>query len=242
MAGGRPMSTPFGQIFATNITPDPTTGIGNWSDEDFILAMTQGRSPQGSHYFPAFPYTSFTRMVRQDLIDLKAYLFSLPPITQANKASTLMPPFSWRWGQFGWKQLFFSPGPFKPDPQQSQEWNRGAYLTTALAHCIECHTPRNLAGGLKMSMIYAGTENGPEGELAANITPDADTGIGAWTLEDIMWLLESGFNPDGDDVQGVMSEVIENGYQYLTQADLRAIAVYIRSLKPISNKLEPQGD
>lgn len=242
MAGGRPVSTPFGKIYSTNITPDPETGIGNWSDEAFINAMTQGVGPQGKRYFPAFPYTSFTRMTRQDLLDLKAYLFSIPPVVQENKPVDLMLPFRWRFNLVVWNWLFFRPGPFQPDPNQSAEWNRGAYLATAMGHCVECHTPRNLAGGLNMSMAYAGTEDGPEGELAANITPDEDTGIGSWSIEDIVWLLQTGFNPDGDDVQGLMSEVIENGYQYLTEADLRAIAVYILSLQPISNALEAKGE
>jgi mono/diheme cytochrome c family protein len=242
MAGGRPISTPFGKIYSTNITPDPETGIGNWSDEAFINAMTHGVGPQGTRYFPAFPYTSFTRMTRQDLLDLKAYLFSIPPVVQENKPVDIMLPFRWRFSMVVWNWLFLRPGPFQPDPNQSAEWNRGAYLATAMGHCVECHTPRNLMGGLNRSMAYAGTEDGPEGELAANITPDENTGIGSWSIADIVWLLQTGFDPDGDDVQGMMSEVIENGYKHLTEADLRAIAVYIRSVPPISNKLEAKGE
>jgi mono/diheme cytochrome c family protein len=237
MAGGRPMTTPFGRLYSTNITPDPTTGIGTWSDADFIKAMTEGVGPQGTHYFPAFPYTSFTRMTRQDLLDLKAYLFSVAPVAQENKPPEMRFPFGWRFGLVVWKWLYFRPGPFQPDTQQSAEWNRGAYLATALGHCGECHTPRNLLGGLNTSMYYAGSEDGPEGELAANITPDEATGIGSWSIADIVWLLQTGFKPNGDDVQGVMSELIEHGYQHLTEADLRAIAVYLRSLKPIAHKL-----
>jgi mono/diheme cytochrome c family protein len=176
------------------------------------------------------------------VLDLKAYLFSIPPVVQENKPVEIMPPFRWRFNLAVWNWLFFRPGSFQPDPNQSAEWNRGAYLATAMGHCVECHTPRNLAGGLNRSMAYAGTEDGPEGELSANITPDEETGIGSWSIEDIVWLLQTGFNPDGDDVQGVMSEVIENGYKYLTEADLRAIAVYIRSLQPVSNKLERKGE
>ncbi|HEY7711765.1 MAG TPA: cytochrome c [Candidatus Entotheonella sp.] len=242
MAGGRPIATPFGKIYSTNITPDPETGIGNWSDEAFINAMTHGVGPQGTRYFPAFPYTSFTRMTRQDLLDLKAYLFSIPPVVQENKPVDIMLPFRWRFSMVVWNWLFLRPGPFQPDPNQSAEWNRGAYLATAMGHCVECHTPRNLMGGLNRSMAYAGTEDGPEGELAANITPDENTGIGSWSIADIVWLLQTGFDPDGDDVQGMMSEVIENGYKHLTEADLRAIAVYIRSVPPISNKLEAKGE
>lgn len=237
LAGGRPISTPFGHVYATNITPDTQTGIGDWSDSTFIKAMTEGIGPNGVHYFPVFPYTSFTKMTKRDLLDLKAYLFSVPPVRQANTPPDLSPPFSWRFTLLPWKWLYFRPGPFDHDPSQTPEWNRGAYLATALAHCGECHTPRNLLGGLKTSWYYAGSEDGPEGELAPNITPDEATGIGAWSIEDIVWFLQTGLKPDGDDAQSMMSELIDNGFQYLTEADLRAIAVYLHSLKPLYNKL-----
>ena len=237
LAGGRPIKTPFGSVYSTNITPDPKTGIGNWSDAVFIKAMTQGVGPNGTHYFPVFPYTSFTRMTEKDLLDLKAYLFSVPPIEQENTPPALLPPFGWRFGLVVWKWLYFRPGPLQPDPRQSPEWNRGAYLVTTLGHCGECHTPRNLMGGLKTGMYYAGSVDGPECELAPSITPDEATGIGAWSIPDVVWLLQTGLKPDGDDVQGLMSELIENGYEYLTEADLQAIAVYLRSLKPIHNKV-----
>jgi mono/diheme cytochrome c family protein len=176
-------------------------------------------------------------MRRQDLLDLKAYLFSLPPVVQANKPHDV--PFPLRWGvmMWGWKWLFFRPGPFQPEASRSAEWNRGAYLVTALAHCGECHTPRHILGGPKRSMAYAGAADGPEGELAPNITPDADTGIGSWSIEDIVWFLQTGFKPDGDDTQGLMSEMIETGYQHLRESDLRAIAVYLQALEPISNRI-----
>ena len=237
LAGGRAIQTPFGTVYATNITPDAQTGIGDWSDEAFIEAMTQGVGPNGEHYLPVFPYTSFTEMKRQDLLDLKAYLFSVPPVVQANKPHDI--PFPLRWGvmMWGWKQFFFRPGSFEPDASRSAEWNRGAYLATALAHCSECHTPRNIAGGVKKSMAYAGAADGPEGELAPNITPDQATGIGSWSIEDIVWFLQTGFKPDGDDTQGLMSEMIEMGYQHLRDSDLRAIAVYLQALEPVSNEI-----
>jgi mono/diheme cytochrome c family protein len=240
MAGGRPIGTPFGSVYATNITPDTETGIGSWSDTDFIQAMTQGVAPDGKHYYPTFPYTSFTRMTQQDLLDLKAYLFSIPPVRQTNRSNTLRFPFGWRGAIAGWKRLHFQPGPFQPDAAQSAEWNRGAYLVQAQAHCGECHTPRNVMGGLKTSMLYAGAVDGPEGELAPNITPDEATGIGDWTIADMVWYLRTGLKPDGDDTQGLMSEVIEHGYQHVPEADLRAIAVYLRSLEPIVNKVVPK--
>lgn len=237
LAGGRPIQTPFGIIYGTNITPDPQTGIGNWSDDDFIKAMTEGIGPDGKHYYPVFPYTSFSRINRQDLLDLKAYLFSLPPIEHKNKPPEIRFPFSWRESLAIWKWLYFQSITFQPDPNQSEEWNRGAYLVTALAHCGECHTPRNFLGAPKTDMYLAGSVDGPEGELAPNITPDEGTGIGEWSVADIVWFLETGLKPDGDDTQGLMSEVIEHGYKYLTAADLEAIAVYLKSLKPIQNKV-----
>lgn len=237
MAGGRPLKTPFGTVYSTNITPAPHTGIGAWSDMDFLKAMTQGLGPKVGHYLPVFPYTSFTNMTATDVRDLKAYLFSLPPVEQANKPHDLPFPFSWRFPLLFWKWLFFRPGPFQPQAAQSAEWNRGAYLTTALSHCGECHTPRNFLGGLKQSMAYAGSVDGPEGELAPNITPDPETGIGNWSTADMVWYLQTGLKPDGDDTQGLMSEVIEHGYKHLPENDLRAIAVYLRTRLPIRNKV-----
>lgn len=242
MAGGRPIATPFGRVYATNITPDPHTGIGSWDDATFINAMTQGVSPDGAHYFPVFPYTSFTRMTKQDLLDLKAYLFSLPAVSKKNPPLELRFPFGWRGGVAVWKWRFFRPGPYQPQPDQSAEWNRGAYLVTAVAHCGECHTPRNFMGGPKKSMDYAGSLDGPEGELAPNITPDEKTGIGDWSIADIVWFLQNGFKPDGDDTQGLMSELIDHGYQYLSPADAQAIAVYLKSLPPIVNVLPTKGE
>lgn len=240
MAGGRPLATPFGNIYSTNITPDTATGIGSWSEADFLRAMTQGTGPDGKHYYPVFPYTSFTHMTRQDLLDLRAYLLSIPPVRQANRPNTLSFPFSWRGSLAGWKWLYLQPGPFQPEAAQSAEWNRGAYLVSAQAHCGECHTPRNLMGGLKASMRFAGATDGPEGQLPPNITPHEATGIGDWSLQDIVWYLQTGLKPDGDDTQGLMSEIIEHGFQHMPEADLRAIAVYLRSLEPIANKVVPK--
>ena len=242
MAGGRPIKTPFGLVYGTNITPDPKTGIGSWSDEDFIRAMTEGIAPDGSHYFPVFPYTSFTGMSREDLLDLKASLSSIPAVEKENVPPDLIPPLGWRPGVGIWKALFFNFGAFQADEDQSPQWNRGAYLTTALAHCGECHTPRNFMGGLKADMPYAGSAEGPEGQLAPNITPDEKTGIGEWSAVDITWYLQTGLKPDGDDTQGLMSELIENGYRYLREEDLQAIATYLRSLEPIGNRVTANGN
>ena len=241
LAGGRPIETPFGTFYGTNITPDPETGIGNWSDEDFIRAMTQGLSPEGNHYFPVFPYTSFQRINRKDLLALKAYLFSLPPVRQNNLPHDLILPFGEQYAMMFWKNFVWSPEPFISNPERTESWNRGAYLAQALAHCGECHTPRNLVGVLKPEMHFAGSKEGPEGELAPNITPDKETGIGSWNKVDISYFLQNGMKPDGDDVQGLMGEVIELGYQHLLEEDLDALAEYLASLLPISNDLKPEA-
>jgi mono/diheme cytochrome c family protein len=237
LAGGRPIKTPFGTFYAPNLTPDPETGLGRWSEADFVRAMREGVAPNGSDYFPVFPYTSFTQMTDGDLHDLWAFLRAQPPVHQPNKPHDVLPPFGWRVGAGLWKRLFFRPTRFAPDPQRSAAWNRGAYLSQAVAHCGECHTPRNLAGALKASLRYAGSADGPEGELAPNITPDKDTGIGKYTAKDLAYLLETGFRPDGNDVQGLMAGAIENGYGQISPEDRLAIADYVLSLPPIHNKV-----
>ena len=235
------LATPFGTFYSTNITPDEETGIGAWSDADFVRAMREGVAPDGSHYFPVFPYTSFTEMSEADLIDLKAYLFSLEPVRLENRPPDAWPPFSWRFGVAFWKWLNFVPRRFEPDPARSEAWNRGAYLVRAVAHCGECHTPRTLSGGLDRRMWLAGSEEGPEGELAPNVTPDRGTGIGDWSRADLTWYLETGLKPDGDDTQGLMSEVIEHGYQHLEASDLEAIATYLEEVAPIENDVDGPG-
>jgi mono/diheme cytochrome c family protein len=237
MAGGRPIKTPFGTVYGTNITPAMKTGIGGWSDADFIRAMRQGIAPDGTHYFPVFPYTSFTRMSDRDLMDLKAYLFSLPAVEQENIPPDLAAPFGWRPLLGVWKWLYLQPGALGPEPGREAQWNRGAYLAMAPGHCAECHTPRDLMGGLNAEMAYAGSAQGPEGERAPNITPDRETGIGEWSTADLVWYLQTGFKPDGDDAQGLMAELIENGYRYLSKSDLQALAAYLRSLEPVANRV-----
>ena len=238
LAGGRPVNTPFGTFFGTNITPDPATGIGEWTDEDFVRAMTKGLSPEGNHYFPVFPYTSFHNITQEDLIALKAYLFSIPAVNQKNIPHDLILPFGRQALLMIWKNVVWSPQTFISNPEQTESWNRGAYIAQALAHCGECHTPRNLLGGLKTYLHFSGSKEGPEGELAPNITPHKITGIGEWTKVDISYFLETGIKPGGDDTQGLMSEVIEHGYYYLKVEDLDAVAEYLISLLPIDNYLE----
>jgi mono/diheme cytochrome c family protein len=238
LAGGRPIKTPFGIIYGTNITPDKETGIGSWSDEDFLEAMREGMSPEGEPYYPVFPYTSFTEMTDGDVLDLKAYLFSLPAVTKENKEPEFRFPYNSRASVSAWRVLHFAPKRYAPDSSKSEEWNRGAYLSRAVAHCGECHTPRTFMGAPDEERYYAGSAEGPEGELAPNITPDAKTGIGDWSAIDISWFLQTNLLPDGDSAQGLMAEVIDKGYKHLSEADLKALAVYLKSLPPIENEVE----
>jgi len=237
LAGGRGLKTPFGTFYGPNITPHPTAGIGKWSDADFMRAMHDGRGPDGTHFFPVFPYTSFTEMTDGDIKDLNAYVFSLPPVDRPSKPHEVSFPFNIRFLQIGWRMFNFTPGRFQPDPKAGAEVNRGAYLARAVVHCGECHTPRNFMGGLKTSMWLAGTVNGPEGETAPNITPDPDTGIGKWSVKDIANYLQDGVDPDGGFAGSLMAEVIKNATGKLTDADRAAIAAYLKQIPPIANKL-----
>ncbi len=238
LAGGRALETPFGVFYSTNITPDDETGIGRWSEADFVRAMREGLSPDGEHYFPVFPYPSFSGLTDGDLADMKVYLDSLPAVRRANREPDAPFPFSWRGSVTGWKLVNFTPKTLEPDPSRSEGWNRGRYLVEAAAHCGECHTPRTLTGGLDASMELAGSREGPEGELAPNITPHDDTGIGSWSRADLVWYLEMGLKPDGDDTQGLMAEVIQHGYANLPREDLEAIAGYLGTLPPIENEVK----
>lgn len=238
LAGGRALATPFGTYYSTNITPDERTGIGRFDESDFLRAMQEGLAPDGSHYFPVFPYTSFTRMSDADLRDLYAYLRTVPAAPRVDRPPDVAPPFGWRFVMGVWKWMHFEPGRFKVRAGESPEWNRGAYLVNGPAHCAECHTPRTATGGVDRSLWLAGSADGPEGELAPNITPHDETGIGQWTVPDIVWYLETGFKPDGDDTQGLMAELIEHGYADLPRADREAIAIYLKSLPPIDHSVK----
>lgn len=236
LAGGRRLATPFGVFVSPNITPDPTHGIGRWTDQDFIQAMRKGLSPQDRHYFPVFPYPAFTKLSDQDLLDMKAYIFSLPPVAQPSKPHEVGFPFNLRLGAAFWKWLYFKEGSLKDDPARDPLWNRGRYLVEAAGHCAECHTQRNLLGGLQRDMWLAGSADGAEGKSAPNLTPDKETGIGGWSDGDLRDFFKTGTMPDGDVVGGLMAEVVDNATSRLSDADVRAIIVYLRSLPPISHK------
>jgi mono/diheme cytochrome c family protein len=171
---------------------------------------------------------------------MKAYLFSLPPVHQQNRPHDVPFPFSWRFLQTGWKLLFFTPGPFQPMPDRSAAYNRGAYLVTALAHCGECHTPRNFLAATRSGWSLAGTPDGPDGQLVPNITPDPGTGIGKWEKDEIVELLRTGTTPEQSKVKGAMREVVEDGLKYLTKDDLRAIADYLFAQPAIVHEVRPK--
>jgi mono/diheme cytochrome c family protein len=235
-AGGLALCTPFGVFHTPNITPDPETGIGRWREEDLSRALRHGVNPDGAHYYPAFPYASYTSMTDADVGALWAYLRTLKPVRRANTAHELPWYLRVRTALLGWKILFFTPGPFKADSDKSPLWNRGAYLVGAVTHCGECHTPRNMLGGLRRHRALAGTrEQGPDGASAPNITPDSKTGIGRWSEGELVEFLKTGMTPGGDFAGNAMAEVIERSTAILTPEDRRAIAVYVLSLPPIEN-------
>lgn len=226
-AGGRALETPFGIFYGPNITPDKQTGIGNWSEADFARALRQGERPDGSHYFPAFPYPSFTGMADKDVQDLWAYLRSLPPTSRANKAHALEFPYNLRFLVAGWKMLFFKPGPQRAVAPSTDPVARGAYLVNVLGHCGECHTPRNFLGGPDTKALLAGATI-PEGKVP-NLTP---TRLQKWSDADLKEYLTTGTAPNGDVVVEPMSEVITNTTSQLTPADLAAMIAYLRTVPP----------
>ena len=236
LGGGDALKTPFGIFYGPNITPHKVHGIGRWREGDFLRAMREGRSPTGHNYFPSFPYTSFTKITDDDLRTLWAYIRTLKPVDKPSRAHELNFPFNSRFMFRFWKWLNFRRGPFRDDRAKSKQWNRGAYLVTALGHCGECHTPRGPLGGVYESLALSGVRSVPDG-IIPNITPDKETGIGQWSESDIVSTLKLGMLPDGDFVSAEMVDVVEHGTSHLNDADLKAIAVYLKLLRPIRNKL-----
>jgi len=238
LAGGYALKTDFGTFYSPNITPDMETGIGNWSDEDFIRALQQGVSPQGEHYFPSFPYTAYTKMQRDDVLALKAYLFTLKPVKKTNRKHEL--PFYMKLVPSArvWKSQYFKAGELKQEAGKSDEWNRGAYLVEAMGHCSECHTPRKGLGVLNQEMAYAGVQKLTGVGTVPNITPDKKTGIGRWSEDDLVYYFETGTTLSGDSSGGKMARIIDNSLSQLPESDRQAIAVYLLSLKPVENKIK----
>ena len=237
-SGGLGLDTPFGTFRSPNITPDKQYGIGNWSEQEFKTALRSGIGRNGEYLFPVFTYTSFTKLTDRDMEDLYAYIMSLPAVPLPNKPHEAKPPFSWRPLLIFWRALFFSAGPMKTEPARGEEWNRGNYLVHAVAHCEECHTPRNFLGGLDLGRSFSGNIGGPDRQNAPNITSDVKTGIGSWSIPDIEQLLKTGMTPDSDLIGSGMKAVVQ-GTSKLTDADRHAMAVYLKSIPPIHVDLPP---
>lgn len=239
-AGGLAINTPFGKIYTPNITPDPDTGIGQWTDSDFMRAMHEGVGKSGERLYPAFPYVEFTRVTEQDVVAIRAYLNTLAPIHYKPPANALRFPFNQRWLMMFWNLFNFDEGRFVPDPQKSAEYNRGAYLVEGLAHCEECHTPRNFMQGLKSSGRFSGATQA--GWQAYNITPDRAGGIGGWSDDALMSYLTTGVAAGHANAAGPMAEVVQNSTQYLSAEDQRSITAYLRGQQPVAGGVTRSRD
>ena len=236
LGGGAPLESPFGTFYPPNISSDPNDGIGRWSEADFVTALWKGTSPDGQHYYPAFPYTSYQRIALDDARDLFAYIKTLPAVAGKAPPHQVPFPFSWRRLLGGWKFLFLDGQPFRPDPTKSAQWNRGAYLVNGPGHCAECHSPRNVLGGIESDKRFSGGPNIEGKGWVPNIT---QKGIADYSENDIAYLLETGQMPDGDSVGGPMRAVIRNTSQ-LPAADREAMAVYLKSLPPLEGPRPPK--
>jgi mono/diheme cytochrome c family protein len=227
-AGGLAFKLPFGTLYSSNITADRATGIGSWSDDDFVRALHDGVRHDGKRLYPAFPDTSYSLLSRDDVLAIKAYLFSLAPVAQATPQPDLVFPFNQRWAMGFWNAVFFKSARFEPAPDKSAQWNRGAYLAIGLAHCAECHTPRNIGFALEHSNELAGAPI--EGWQAPNITSDQEHGIGKWTDADLYQYLRFGHATGHGSAGGPMAEAVENSLQYLHPKDTEALIAYLRSV------------
>ncbi|MDX8449483.1 c-type cytochrome [Mesorhizobium captivum] len=228
-AGGRAMPTPFGTLYTSNITPDPETGIGKWTTDEFYRMMHTGRSRDGGLIYPAMPFASYTKVTREDSDAIFAYLKSVEPVKQQNRPHDLSFPYNNRSLILGWRTLFFTEGEYQPDASKSGEWNRGAYLVEGLGHCGMCHTPINALGGNSQSDAFKGGLIPMQNWYAPSLTSNKEAGLGDWSIEDISDLLRTGVSKRGA-VYGPMAEVTYNSLQYLSDEDTRAMAVYLKSI------------
>jgi mono/diheme cytochrome c family protein len=232
-AGGRPIETPFGNITSANITPDRDTGIGSWTAEQFDNAVRHGIRPDGRRLYPAMPYPSYTKMSHDDVMAMRAYLATIAPVNNKVDRNTLPFPLNIRAGMYAWNALFFSPGEFKPNPDKSAEWNRGAYLVNGPAHCGACHTPKNMLGADKDSEFLHGSRL--QGWFAPNITNDSVKGLGNWSVDDIVAYLKTGHNRISA-ATGPMAEEVEHASSKMTDDDLKAIATYLKTIPGENNQ------
>ena len=228
-AGGRAMPTPFGALYVPNITPDDETGIGQWTADDFYRMMHTGVSRDGTLLYPAMPFASYTKVTRADSDAIYAYLMSVPPVKQKNRPHELKFPFNNRDLLIGWRTLYFQQGEYVPDPSQSPQWNRGAYLVQGLGHCSMCHTAINALGGSSESKAFEGGMIPNQNWYAPSLTSNREAGLGNWEIKDITDLLQIGVSHRGT-VYGPMAEVVYNSLQYLTDEDVTAMAVYLKAL------------
>jgi mono/diheme cytochrome c family protein len=231
-AGGLAFPMPFGTLYSTNITPDKETGIGNYTDQDFLNAVQRGLRPDGAHLYPAMPVTSYTYMTDADALAIKAYLFSLPAVRSQNQPNTLGFPYDQRWLMGVWSAFFIGNERFRPNSAQSPEWNRGAYLAEALAHCGECHTPRNLAFALDNRSKFSGSIYGWN---AFNITSDKGSGIGAWSDDELRGYLSTGHASGRGTAAGPMGEAVDKSFSEMAPADIGALVTYVRSIPAIAS-------
>jgi mono/diheme cytochrome c family protein len=231
-AGGYRLNTPFGYVLSSNITPDPDTGIGRWSFDDFYRAMHHGVNKGGQDMYPAMPYDFYSKVTREDVAAIFAYLLTIEPVRNDVVVNHMDFPFNLRSTMAVWRELYFKEGAFKPDPARPPSWNRGAYLVEGLGHCSGCHSPRNVIGGIEKSKDFAGAVI--DGWFAPDLTTDIATGLGAWTLDEIAAYLKTGVIKGKTTAFGPMAEVVQNSLSYLTDADLRAMAEYLKSIPPDS--------
>jgi mono/diheme cytochrome c family protein len=235
LGGGLAIPSPFGTFYAPNISPDPADGIGRWTEAQFVNAVTKGISPNGTHYFPAFPYTSYQHAKVEDVRDLFVYLKTLPKVSGKVRDHDVPFPFNIRRNVGIWKLLFMDGTPFTADARRSAQWNRGAYLVNSFGHCAECHSPRNFLGGIVAAQRFAGGPN-LEGEgWVSNIT---QKGLGDWSEKDVAYFLKTGETPDNDSTSGSMARVIKNTSQ-LPDEDRAAMAVYLKELPPVEGPPRP---
>jgi mono/diheme cytochrome c family protein len=228
-AGGKGLDTPFGTVFAGNITPDPATGIGDWTAAEFWRALHHGRSRDGRLLYPAFPYPEYTLITREDSDALYAFLRSQPAVRQQNREHALRFPYNQQAALAVWRALFFSPGEFQPEPAKSADWNRGAYLVRGVAHCQACHAPRNAFGATNDKLELSGGLMPMQDWYAPSLAAPAEAGVQDWPVEDIVQLLQTGDSPHGA-AMGPMAEVVASSTQHLDAADLRAMATFLKEL------------
>ena len=238
-AGGRGIETPFGVVYAPNITPHTTTGIGNWSASEFWRAMHHGRAKDGRLLYPAFPYPSFTQVTRDDSDALYAYLRSVKPVEQANRQHALRFPYGTQAALAVWRALYFRPAPHRADPAQSAEWNRGSYLVQGLGHCAACHSPRNRLGATSLNAEFAGGLMPDASWYAPSLATPKEAGVQDWAQDEVVKLLQTGVSAHAS-VSGPMAEVVYNSTQYLSAQDLGAMTLFLASI-PIKEHDAPRA-